>query len=327
MTAALRVLAACTLLAGPASADIARFLDDDQLPGLAAFVEKTEALKTAAAADCTREAVLPAYNAAFDAWMPVADMRLGPSEQAAISIAFWPDDRGFTQKGLRRMIAAEDPAGRDPVAYADASAATRGLMALDMMLGDPDFAYQPGSYSCALVQTISADLAAQAKDLAAGWTRFQAELRQPGQGEALTYLDQAEALRAIYTQIIAGLGFTVDNRLGRPLGTFEAPRPKRAEAWRTGRPLPDILGAARAAHRHAAMLADGPMPMADAALAQVEEAAARIPDPTLAEVADPTGRLRIEALQQRVTALKQAIEQELGAAQNITAGFNAADGD
>lgn len=316
-------------LAAAARADVAAALDSHILPGFARFASNAETLATVAAADCRPAAMAPAYQATFDAWMAVGDLRLGPSETGALSVAFWPDPRGATPKSLASLIAAEDPAGRDPAAYAEVSIAARGLFALDMLLFDPDFAgYAPGSYSCALAATIAADLAAQARALSDGWSGpFAATLRSAGAEGNATFLSGDEAQRALYTQILTSLAFTADKRLGLPLGTFDAPRPARAEARRSARPLPNVLQAAAAAHALATALAGAPLPTADAALAKLRDTAARIPDPALQDITDPQARLRVELLQQTVRDLAAAIETDVGSKLGIAPGFNAQDGD
>jgi predicted lipoprotein len=330
----MRVLLALALLcAAPARADVERALTAQILPGFARFAEAAEGLATSARADCRPAAVIPAYHAAFDAWAAVADLRLGPSETGALTVAFWPDDRGYTPRALSALIAAEDPVGRDPARYAEVSVAARGFLALEMLLHDPAFAdYGPGDYRCALVQTIAADLARQAEALAAAWSEgFAATLRTAGAAGNATFLTGDEAIRAIYTQVLTALDWTADSRLGRPLGSSGRPRPRLAEAWRSGRSLRNAVLACEAAHALAhALAADlvpGGLPQTDAALARVQAAAATIEDPAFQDIADPQARLRVEALQQAVRALRSAIATEIGARLGIAAGFNAQDGD
>lgn len=320
-------IVACATWGAPIRADVARAIDQVILPAVAAFDTAASDLAVQAQNDCVRDAVLPAYHTTFDAWTQIADLRIGPGEAAALTIAFWPDERGAGARALSALIAAEDPIGLDPASYTQMSAAARGLFALDILLGDAAFAYERGSYTCALVQTITADLSAQADAVREGWIGYAPLLTQPGVDGNLTYLDETEALRALYTQILTSLTVTTDSRIARPLGTFDRPRPTRAEGWRTNRALPNALGYASGAHALATALADNPLPQSDAALVAVEKASVRIADPSFAAVMDPTERLGVEILQQRILALKQAIEVEIGTALGITAGFNVADGD
>lgn len=331
MRAVLPVLMALALVT-PARADVATAVNDHILPGFAQFAVAARALEQTARADCRPDRVLPAWQAAFDAWMAVSDLRIGPSETGALSVAFWPDDRGFTPRTLSGLIAAGDAIGRDPAAYAEVSIAARGLFALEMLLHDPAFSgYGPTDYTCTLVQTVAADLSGQAEALAAGWEAFAPTLLTAGAQGNATYLTADEALRAIYTQLLASLDWTAANRLGRPMGSFDRPRPRMAEAWRSGRSLRNVVLAAETAHALAHALADGlvpgGLPRTDAALARVRAAAGQIGDPAFQDVEDPQARLRIEILQQAVQGMKGAIEAEIGAALGITAGFNAQDGD
>ena len=321
---------ACALgLATPVLADVDTALKAHILPGFARFADATEALAQMAAADCRPEALAPAYNASFDAWMAVGDLRIGPSETGALSVAFWPDGRGSTTRALAQMIAEKDPVAFDPDAYAEVSIAARGVFALDMLLFDPDFAsYGTDSYSCALAATIAADLAHQAQALEAAWSGpFADTLRTAGAAGNATYLAPDEALRAIYTQILTSLDFTADTRLGQPMGTFEQPRPARAEARRSARSLRNVVLASEAAHGLASALSDWPLPQTDAGLAHLQDVAARIAEPAFQDVSDPQARLRIEVLQQAVRSLRTAIEREIGTRLGIAPGFNAQDGD
>jgi hypothetical protein len=316
-------------LAAPALADVETALDTHILPGFARFAEAADALAETAAADCSPGAMAPAYHAAFDAWMAVGDLRIGPSETGALSVAFWPDGRGSTPRALAQLIAEEGPIAFDPAAYADVSIAARGVFALDMLLFDPEFSsYASGSYACDLAKTITADLAAQAAALSAAWSGpFAETLRTAGTTGNATFLSGDEVVRALYTQILTSLEFTADTRLGQPMGSFDQPRPARAEARRSGRSLRNVVLAAESAHALAHALADWPLPATDAALAQVRLAADRIADPAFQDVTDPQARLRAEVLQQAVRGLRSAVETEIGARLGIAPGFNSQDGD
>ncbi|WP_353471965.1 imelysin family protein [Salipiger sp. H15] len=316
-------------LAVPLQAGVPEALSEHILPGFAGFAQATETLAGAAQADCTADSLHDAWMHAFDMWNAVADIHIGPSETGALPVAFWPDSRGFTPKTLGRMIAGEEEVGRDPIAYADVSIAARGLYPLEFMLYDPAFSgYEKGSYACTLVQTMTRDLARQAAVLDAGWEgQFANVLRTAGEEGNATYMGEDEAIRALYTQILTGLEFTADTRLGRPLGTFERPRPSRAETWRSGRSLRNVLQDSKGAYDMAAALADWDLPQSKAALDRLYELAERVEDPGFQKVEEPGERLHIEILQQQVRALSDALEQEIGLRLGIQPGFNSGDGD
>ncbi|MFC3613806.1 imelysin family protein [Lutimaribacter marinistellae] len=325
----LPVIALSLGIACPAVAGVNEVLDDHILPSLSEFSVKTQALADAADRDCRPSALQPAFHDAFDAWIPVGDLRLGPSETGALSIAFWPDARGFTGRTLSRLIADADLVVESADAYAEVSIAARGLYALEMMLYDPEFStYEADSYSCALTRAIASDMALQAAGLSEAWLGDFAEtLRSAGEEGNATFLDEDEALRAIYTQILSSLEFTTDQRLARPLGTFDRPRPARAEARRSGRSLRNAVMASEAAHALASALAERDLPEANAALQRVHDTAERVSDAAFQDITDPQARLRVEALALAVEDLRRAIESEIGASLGIAPGFNAQDGD
>lgn len=326
----MRLALAFSLIALPAVAGVDEAVNDVILPDLATFTTTAEQLDVAAQANCSPDALKGPYNAAFDAWVAVSDVRLGPLEQGALSIAFWPDKRGFTEKTLTRLISDEDDIIDTPESFAEVSIAARGMFALERMLYDPDFnVYATGSYACDLVRALTRDLRRQAVAIEAGWRDTFADLllSPGGQGNA-TYLDRSEAQRAIYTQILNALEFTADSRLGRPLGEVTRPRPTRAEAWRAGRSLDNVLIATEQAVTLARALADWEIPETEAALARVQAAARDIEDPSFQSIGgDLMKRLKLEILQQEIDGVSNAIEAEVGTRYGITPGFNASDGD
>ena len=314
------------LIAGPAAAGVHEALENEILPGFTEFSTSAELLANVARADCRTDAVKPAYNAAFDAWLKVAHLRLGPGEAAAPSIAFWPDTRGAIQKTLAQMIADEDPivSGK----FSDVSIAARGLFALEAMLYGDFSDYEDGSYSCTLVRAMVADLAQQADELERAWrTGYAATLRTAGEDGNVIYLSSEEALKALYTQLLSGLEFVADQRLGRPMGTFERPRPARAEAWRSNRSAANVRLSLVALRGLAKCLSDSAIPKTEAAFDRALAEAARDGDPGFQDVTDAQARLRLESLQMRVREIYAAAEEEIGAPMGITPGFNSLDGD
>ncbi len=325
----MRLALALCLVAAPALADVAAVLDRHILPGTAAFAEAAQALDDTAADFCEPADLAPLWNSAFDAWLRIGHLRLGPQEQAALTIAFWPDARSSGRRTLARMIAAQDPMGVHSDEFAQVSAAARGLYALETMLYDPDFNdYAPDSYSCSLVSTMAHDLAAQARALDTAWrTDFAPALRSAGAPGNARFLAPAEAERALFTQLHGGVEFNADQRLGLPLGTPDRPRPARAETWRAGRSLRNVTLSMAALHEMATALADGPDATLDAAFAAAEYFAIGIADPAFQDIADPQARLRLESLQGRIRAVGEALITRIGEAMGVAPGFNSLDGD
>ncbi len=321
--------AALALMAGPAAADVDAAVDALILPGYAAFAEAATRLADAAEADCAAPALRDDYQRAFDAWLGVQHIRFGPVEDRGrgLAIAFWPDPRGMTASTLRRLIADADPVVETPEGFAQVSVAARGFFALDLMLYDPDLSgYGPDSYSCALVTAISVDLARMADGILGDWRdAYAAALRDPAPDGP--FRSAREAQQALFTALMTGLEFDADQRIGRPLGTFERPRPTRAEAWRSGRSLRNVALSLEALRELAATLPDAPPDDSLAAFDHALGEAERLDDPVFAGVADIQGRFRVESLQQRIDAVRAAAGAEIGPALGVAAGFNSADGD
>lgn len=316
--------------ATPAAADFPETVRQHILPGYAAFARASADLASAAAVSCDPVALRPAFNAAYDAWIGVQHLRFGPVEQdgLGLSIAFWPDPKGSGVKAQRSLLLG-DPAALSPARFAEQSVAARGLPGLERLLypstsqlGDP----LPAN-PCALIRATATDLARTASLINAGWVSGYAEtVLTAGAAGNTTYLTRPEVRQTLFTQVITALEFLQDQRLGRPLGSFDKPHPERAEAIASGRSLLNLrlsLGALRA--MVATLTPDVPQTLAafDRAIALADA----LQDPSFAGVSTPQGRLRIEILQQAIIALRDTALAELGPELDVGIGFNAADGD
>lgn len=303
------------------------------LPGYSALSESTNALADAAQADCDPNStqLRNAYNDAFDDWISVSHLRFGPSEveDRAFALAFWPDTKGFTPKALSSLISAEDTAIQSPDAFAETSVAGRGFFALELMLYDPRFTdLGRAEYRCALMQAITADINCNAGAIDADWADYARALANPGENSP--YRSEDEAMQELYKALTTGLEFTAETRLGRPLGSFDRPRPKRAEARRSERSLRHVELSLIALRDLAARLsADHPEIAADLddAFAAAIDRAQSLDDPAFAGVANLQGRFRVEALQQSINDIRAIASTELSPTLGINAGFNSLDGD
>ncbi|MEM7599649.1 MAG: imelysin family protein [Pseudomonadota bacterium] len=299
------------------------------LPGYQALAKEAQALSAAAEADCSPESadLLSAYHDAFDAWIRVSHLRFGPSEKddRAFALAFWPDPRGSTPKTLAALMRDEDPVVKDPVAFATVSVAARGFYAMEFLLFDPQFVDNDNkTYRCALVQAVAGDIAANSAGILADWEGGYADLiASPGND---TFRTPQEAAQQIFTSISTGLEFTSLARLGRPMGTFERPRPARAEARRSGRSLRHVILSLEAT-RDLTMLLAGDDPDVARAFDTALSRANALEDPVFAGVSDPQGRFAVEVLQFDIDELRRILAESVGPRLGIAAGFNSLDGD
>lgn len=337
----MRMIPLCIALLLPAAAfaqsaaDTAkRAVTQHILPRYEALAKASETLAMTAQGECSPDApaLTAAYSDAFDAWIAASHLRFGPSEaqDRAFALAFWPDTRGMTPRSLAALIGDVDPVVHDPAAFAGVSIAARGFYALEFLLYDPEILTTgDASYRCDLVKAVTTDIAALSADILAGWQGgYRDQILNTGEGSP--YRSDEEAVQELFKALTFGLEFTSDTRLGRPLGTFDKPRPKRAEAWRAGRSLRNItlslasLGdladilAQRDPELHTRLQGAFQIAMTDA------EA---LDDPILAGVANPLKRLRVESLQQSVELVRRIVRDDLGPELGVATGFNAMDGD
>jgi len=320
----MRLALVLTVVASPALAEIERAIDTHILPGHAALRDATSTLAQAADADCTPAAVQPAFHAAYDAWIGISHIQFGPIEDQGLSLAmsFWPDPKDSTGKAIGRLTADADPIVDDPSQFGEVSVAAQGFTALERLLyedqPDPD-------YACRLTRAVATGLARKADTLVDGWDTHAELMRSTGENDR--YQTAQDANRALYTALSTGLEFLHDQRLARPLGTFDRPRPRRAEARRSDRSLRHIELSLAALENLATTMFDGDLTETRAAFVEARERAAELDDPALAGVADPSKRFKVEVLQRAVNDIRNVVNTEIGKPLGITAGFNALDGD
>jgi predicted lipoprotein len=308
-------------------------IDDHILPRFATLVTTSDTLAMVAQQSCDAlDQLRPAYGAAFDAWVSASHLRFGPTEMndRAFAIAFWPDSRGKTPRALAALIAAQDPIVHDTDAYADVSIAARGFYALEFLLYDDTMMAQgDDAYRCQLIQAITVDIAKTTTAIAGDWRAGYAEkLRKPSVKE--TYHTSQEALQELFKALSTGLQFTSETRLGRPLGTFDKPRPTRAEAWRSGRSAHHVNQSLSALHDLAILLVGENTVLSAELTAAFEQAQSQLRalvDPTFSGVADTQKRFEIEVVQTSIETIRTLVRDQLGPQLGVAAGFNALDGD
>lgn len=321
-----RMVFLLSCVAGPTFADVDAVIESHIAPGYASLAATTAELSNASSIDCSTRAVRPHFHAAYDAWISISHIQFGPIEDRGLSLsmAFWPDPKDSTGKALARLTSASDPIVDAPEQFGEVSAAAQGFTALERLLYD---AQPDPDYACRLTQAISLGLAAKAGIILDDWPGFASLMATAGVTGNERFQSAEEVNRALYTALSTGLEFLHDQRLGRPLGSFERPRPKRAEARRSERSLRHIILSLDALEALATTMFDGDLTQTKAAFAAAKERAASLEDPALAGVANPGQRIRIEALQRTVGDIRNAVNDEIGKPLGTTAGFNSLDGD
>ena len=333
----LPVFFAAIFLPLPAIADetvVERILGAHILPRFEALAEQSARLSEVAQDTCVPDApsLREAYGKAFDAWVSASHLRFGPTEadDRAFALAFWPDARGATPRALRALITEQDPIATSLAVYSQVSIAARGFYALEFLLYDAALSSSAsGSYLCILIQTVTKDIEGITAGILDDWKSDYADrLLNPAATD--TYRSEEEVLQVFFKAMVTGLQFTSETRLGRPLGTYDRPRPTRAEAWRSGRSARHValsLGALRDLARHLSQGNDALGSDIDRGFQKALTRVTDLDDPDFSGVTEPQSRLKIEVLQQSLEAVRMSVSRRLGPTLGVAAGFNAMDGD
>lgn len=302
------------------------------LPRFENLARASMALAGASAKDCAIDTLRTHYADAFDAWISVSHMRFGPTEvkNRAFALAFWPDSRGATPKALAKLLLDEDVIAQSAVTYADVSIAARGFYALEFLIYDTKIS-TAGSpvYRCKLIQTVTTDISRLTTEINDEWQlTFASQLLKPSLlGE---YRSDSEALQELFKALLTGLQFTSETRLGRPIGSFDRPRPTRAEAWRSARSSWHVALSIKSLKDLAFHLSKGNVPL-QAKLSNsfnlAYDQVIALEDPKFSGVILPQSRLKIEIVQNSIEAIRVIARNELGPHLGVAAGFNALDGD
>ncbi len=275
-------------------------------------------------------AVQSAYGRAFDAWISASHWRFGPTEtdMRAFSLAFWPDNRGKTPKAVMALLRAANPTTLTPDEFAQHSIAAKGFYALDFLLFDPRAESAATlAFRCNVAAAIATEIAQTTQAIRDEWHgAFAAQMHAP----TARYASADDATQDLFKALTTGLQINDDMRLARPLGSFDRPRPKRAEAWRSGRSLRHLVLSLKGLKPLALALAQDAPEIHHQLQTQFDHALARaaaLEDPVFAGVVDPQKRLRIEALKQTISDLRVTVATQLGPHLGVSAGFNSLDGD
>jgi predicted lipoprotein len=328
------VLALAPVIANAQTATIDDIVDAHILPRFQTLADTSAHMATTAQNDCsvTSQALQTAYSEAFDAWVGASHLRFGPTEvdDRAFALAFWPDSRGATPRTLAAMLADQDPVIASPEDYAQVSIAARGFYAMEFLIYDEALSSMGNADDhCTLIQTVTTDIATTSAAILEGWqTDYAAQLRSPDASG--TYRSEEEVLQELFKALTTGLQFTSETRLGRPLGTFDRPRPTRAEGWRSGRSARHVDLSLAALNDLALRLSSDDPDLSERIEISVERAAvflAELDDPIFAGVVDPQTRSKIEVLQRSIDNIRARVRDELGPTLGVAAGFNSLDGD
>ena len=219
-------------------------------PGYAYFAESSDALNQSVAAMCRKPSpaalkdTQKAFAATVETWSLVEPIRFGPvAEQHRYErIFYWPDAKGLGARQVREALGKQDQSVTDAASLSGKSVALQGLPALEYLLyGDTAGALAKGggeaSFRCRFAETVAANLAGMAKDIAAGWqdgAPYAKAYLEPGPANS-AYHNEKEVTLELFKTFTTGIEVVRDQKMAKALGAKpEQARPQLAPFWRSG---------------------------------------------------------------------------------------------
>jgi hypothetical protein len=362
-TAAAVALLACGFAAAsqPAPASAADYaalnaaiVEDYVLPRYAAFAETTTVLESELRKACSddvlqAEEAAAAYDDAMDAWMAVQHLRFGPAELFLRNerIEFWPDKRGVVGRHLAQMLAEQNSTALEPDTFASGSVAVQGFPALERLMFDSEASTWETPFGCAVTVAIGRNLKAIAAGLLTDWQggeiHYAEVVRGAAEGEGNErYFDAKEASLDFAKSLRGAILLVQDYKLGRPLGDKpDSARDTRAESWRSGRSLRNVLvnlKAAQALYEAGGDVSFSAQARAHpqgaeldrvirAALERLIAAVEAEPASLVAALKAPGGWNRLDAIRTEARQLLELMGGPLSEVLELPMGFNSYDGD
>jgi predicted lipoprotein len=330
----------------------AALVKDYVLPRYETFAQATAALDAALVEACadgrpTPEEAGAAYHNAMDAWMAVQHLRFGPSLLFLRyeRIEFWPDKRGVVGRHLAQLLSNHNAESLQPQTFANGSVAVQGFPALERLLFDSEDATWATPFGCAVVRAIGANLKSIGAGLLADWRdgddAFAQVVLSAGEGNK-HYFDAKEAALDFAKSLRGAILLVQDFKLGRPLGkTADAAQAKRAESWRAGRSLRNVLinlTEARALYEGVGNVSFSAITHAQpqgaeldetvrAALERLIAAVEAQPDSLVTALEAPDGWQKLDAIRVEARQLLELLGGPLSEVLGLPMGFNSYDGD
>lgn len=290
-----------------------------------------------------------AFQVAMIAWQGAQPIAMGPvlEDGRSARIQFWPDPSGTAARQVRRAVKAQDPNLLAKGGLQGKSVALQNLTTFERLLYGRGQRLASGQatagdhYACRFAAAIARYQATLAVDTLADWVKpggYRDAVLTAGQGNAL-FLG-ADEPAAEYLKSLAGtLDLAIRLKLERPLGSaIEKARPKRAESWRSGLSLDNIvanLETARALYgtpgsfgdllqaKGAAAFDEGLRRAFDEAI----ETAGSIGVPLSEAISKQAARARVQDLVEQLKLLRLLITGPVAEEIGLVIGFNALDGD
>lgn len=261
------------------------------------------------------------FHTVFDKWLAVSYLQFGAIEAGQIryEIAFWPDPRSKTAKSVHKFLSNIEHENLTPQSFATESVAIKGLYALEYVLYEDTINNIVNERNkCQFIKALTADLARVTNDLLTEHNKF------------LGSTETIDNTKDYFKSLIFGLEQIITVRLEAPLGTFDRPRPLRAEARRSERTVIHIALSLKHLEQlsHYLSANNGRLQnKLDKIYKKTLKKLDNLDDATLSGVTDPNKRFAIEVIHSDIRSILYLSQTELGPYLGVSAGFNSADGD
>ncbi|MCB1492521.1 MAG: hypothetical protein KDJ77_12135, partial [Rhodobiaceae bacterium] len=257
-------------------------------------------------------------------------------------LLYWPDIRGATVKQASAAIATGDESVLSPDSIAQKSIALQGFGTLEYLLyGTPadTIATPDGSFACRFALAVSRNIATVAGEASAGWAEgaeFPRLLANPAPDNPLarTHKEAAERLLSLLPD---SLETARDQRILPALGdSAKDSKVRRAPFWRSGLTLKviaanlsGVVEAVKVSDIDDALPEDARFLVSNATfgLENVISVLDGLDGGFEAALKDPEGRDKLTYVTVAIREAREEIGPKLFQALDLTAGFNASDGD
>ena len=189
------------------------------------------------------------FHSAADAWIRVEHINFGPVEEnlRLYRINFWPDKHNTGSKHLARTLKSKDKTMLEPNKFSLNSVALQGFPALERLLfSKSDELFKgddSGKFRCNLIKAISRNLREIANSLLVEWLEENSTyINKDSYQKNSNNFEEKENFQNFFASLYGILRRIHDLKLHRPLGeTPETSKPKKSEAWRSGRSMRNII--------------------------------------------------------------------------------------
>jgi hypothetical protein len=333
-----------------AKAVMAKAVDGYIRPAYADFHKKAAALSEATAALCVApsqqqlQTVNARFGDAIEAWGKVEIIREGPvlEQNRFERVLFYPDRKSIGLKQVQGLIANPDEAVTDPKALKDRSVAIQGLGAFEYVFfgSYPEgVVAEKNSFRCRYGLAIARNVESIGGELESAWNAPNgiADAWKNPSADSAVYRNGEEAMQALIGLHVHGIEMVRDQRF-KPFwkGRDQRMVPNAAIFRRSGNTIrmitADVDGLAKLwqVSDMGALLPQQQRPAAGNVLFDYKAAAAaiaRLPAPTAATLADHKYLAKLDFIEFTLKDAIARVNDDVGAAVGLAAGFSFADGD